>query len=118
MAESVYTITDYLKGTSPILTGEGLKSILAKRNILPDTPTSELSQKELDLAEAEVYWWLLNQPVGGSSVKDVDGSWSHSEGGWQVSNENLRQWRTNYTDLRQKWGETVLTKSKIRIINL
>ncbi len=37
------------------------------------------------------------------------------EGGWTVSSENIKQWRQKYIDLREKWGEKVLTKSTIRV---
>lgn len=62
-----------------------------------------------------MYYKLCDQPVGGATNKEVDGSWSHTEGGWTVSSENIKQWRQKYIDLREKWGEKVLTKSTIRV---
>ena len=75
------TISDYLKGISDLLSENALKVVLMKRHIAPDTPVWDLSERELDLAEAEVYYQLSNLPVGGATSKDVDGSWSHTEGG-------------------------------------
>jgi DNA-binding transcriptional ArsR family regulator len=111
----VYTVKDYLQGVSALLSEDALRMILAKRHLSPDTPIEDLAEKELDLAEAEVYYQLSNLPVGGATQKDVDGSWSHTEGGWTVSGENIKQWRQKYIDLREKWGEKVLTKSTIRV---
>lgn len=114
-SEDNYTISDYLQGLSELLTDKALQVVLAKRHLKADTPISELSEKELDLAEAEVYYQLCNLPVGGSTTKDVDGSWSHTEGGWTVSGANIAEWWKKYTFLREKWGEKLLNKSTIRV---
>lgn len=111
----VYTVKDYLQGISALLSEDALRMILAKRHLLPDTLIEDLTEKELDLAEAEVYYQLSNLPVGGATSKDVDGSWSHTEGGWTVSGANITEWWKKYTFLREKWGEKVLTKSTIRV---
>ena len=111
----VYTVKDYLQGVSALLSEDALRMILAKRHLSPDTPIEDLTEKELDLAEAEVYYQLSNLPVGGATQKDVDGSCSHTEGGWTVSGANIAEWWRKYTFLREKWGEKVLTKSTIRV---
>lgn len=113
--ESPYTIKDFLQGVSSLLSENALRTILIKRNISPDTPIDELSEKERDLAEAEAYYQLSNLPVGGATIKDVDGSWSHSEGGWTVSGANLSEWWRKYVSLREKWGEKVLKQSTIKV---
>ena len=113
--EEPYTISDYLQGISELLTDKALRVVLAKRHLKADTSIAELSEKELDLAEAEVYYQLCNLPVGGSTTKDVDGSWSHTEGGWTVSGANIAEWWKKYVTLREKWGETVLRRSTIRV---
>ena len=109
------TISDYLKGISDLLAENALKVVLMKRHIAPDTPVWDLSERELDLAEAEVYYQLSNLPVGGATSKDVDGSWSHTEGGWTISGANIAEWWRKYTYLREKWGERVLNKSTIKV---
>lgn len=113
-----YTIKEYLQDISPLLTEGVLRVILAKRSLSPETPVEDLEEKELDLAEAEVYYNLSNLPVGGATEKQVDGSWSSTSGGWTVSGANISEWYRKYAALREKWGEEVITKRKIRIINL
>ena len=116
--EEVYTISQYLSDLSPLLTEGDIRTVLRKRGISSDTPLDELTERERDLAEAEAYYKLCDQPVGGSTVKDVDGSWSHTEGGWTVSKANIDMWYKKYKTLRELWGEPVISRSKIRIINL
>ncbi len=120
MSDTPYkdTIREYLSDISPLLTDGDIRTILRDRGLSPDTPVDDLTDKERDLAKAEAYYKLCDQPVGGSTTKEVDGSWSRTEGGWKVSSENIRLWRQKYVELRQKWGEEVMTKSRIRIVNL
>lgn len=114
----IYTVKEYLQDISPLLTEGVLRVILAKRRLSPETSLENLDERELDLAEAEVYFHLSNLPVGGATTKEVDGSWSHTDGGWTVSGANIAEWYRKYAALREKWGEEVITKRKIRIINL
>lgn len=115
---SAGTISEHLAHISPLLTEGDIRVVLIKRRLAPNTPVEDMTEREIDLAEAEVYYKLCDLPVGGQTVKDVDGSWSHTEGGWTVSGENIRQWRQKYIDLREKWGEKVITRRRISIINL
>ena len=114
----VYTVKEYLQDISPLLTEGVLRVILAKRHLPPDTPLEDMEERELDLAEAEVYFHISNLPVGGATNKEVDGSWSSTTGGWTVSGANIAEWYRKYAALREKWGEEVMTKRRIRIINL
>lgn len=113
-----YTVKEYLQDISPLLTEGVLRVILAKRHLSPDTPLEDMEERELDLAEAEVYYHLSNLPVGGATNKEVDGSWRSTTGGWTVSGANIAEWYRKYAALREKWGEEVMTKRRIRIINL
>lgn len=113
-----YTVKEYLQDISPLLTEGVLRVILVKRHLSPDTPLEDMEERELDLAEAEVYYHLSNLPVGGATNKEVDGSWSSTTGGWTVSGANIAEWYRKYAALREKWGEEVMTKRRIRIINL
>lgn len=114
----VDTIGQHLSEISPLLTEGDIRVVLRRRKLAYDTPFDDLTEREVDLAEAEAYYKLCDQPVGGSTAKDVDGSWSHTEGGWKVSGANIAEWYRKYAALREKWGEEVMTKRRIRIINL
>ena len=109
------TIAEYLSDISPLLTEGDIRNVLRKRGLSADTALADLTQRGIDLAEAEAYYKLCDQPVGGSTVKDVDGSWSHTEGGWTVSKANIDMWYKKYVSLREKWGLSILSKSTIRV---
>lgn len=113
----VDTIGQHLSEISPLLTEGDIRVVLRRRKLAYGTPYDDLSEKEVDLAEAEAYYKLCDQPVGGATHKEVDGSWSSTQGGRTVSGENLRRWYAKYVELRGKWGESVLRKSTIRVHN-
>ena len=112
---SADSIGQHLSDISPLLTEGDIRVVLRRRGLDFSTPVADLSERDIDLAEAEAYWKLCDQPVGGGTVKDTDGSWSHSEGGWTVSGANLAMWKAKYRELREKWGEKVLTRSSISV---
>lgn len=111
----VDTISQHLSDISPLLTEGDIRVVLRKRKLSPNTPFEDLTEREVDLAEAEAYYKLCDKPVGGATNKEVDGTWSHTEGGWTVSGANLAEWYKKYKELREKWGEKVLTRSTIRV---
>lgn len=111
------TISTFLEGISPLITEEALGYVCAKRRISPNTPFSELSERDIDLAEGTMYYWLSNLPVGGSTEKVSDGGWSHSDGGWTVSKANIDEWMRKYRKLFEKWDEEPLDTRTIKLIN-
>ena len=112
------TISEFLKGISPLVTNEALAYVCAKRRLDADTEYIDLEEREADLAEGTMYYWLSNLPVGGATEKVSDGGWSHSNGGWTVSKANIDEWMRKYRLLFKKWEEEMLDRSTIRIINL
>lgn len=117
MIGEALTVREFLRNVCELVTDAGVEYVCAKRKIEPEYLYSELSEKDADLAEGTMYYWLASLPVGGSTEKVADGGWSHSEGGWTVSKANIEEWKSRYRDLFEKWDEPLLGSSKIRIIN-
>lgn len=115
-SESIYTAKEWLTAKMQVLDEDGVLAVLAERGIAPGIPFDDLSQKEKDLLMAS---GLLSQILlcgGGSTVKDVDGSWSHTEGGWQITKADKEAWINLYTLLCRKWGEAnMLPQQGIRV---
>ncbi len=118
MTES-FTISAFLKGISPLVTEEALQYVCAKRRLSPDTYYYTMEERDADLAEGTMYYWLSNLPVGGATEKVADGGWSHSEGGWTVSKANIDEWNRKYRSLFDKWNEDPIGGNVgIRLVNL
>lgn len=110
------TLGDFLRGISPLVTDDAVNYVCTKRHLPASVDFIELSERDADLAEGTLYYWLSNLPVGGSTEKVSDGGWSHSEGGWTVSKANIEEWLRKYRSLFAKWDEKPMS-STIRIIN-
>lgn len=105
---SAYTAKEWISSKMKVLDEDGVLAVLAERGIPEDMPFSELSQRERDLLMAE---GLLSQILlcgTGITVKDTDGNWSHSEGGWQITKADKAAWENLYVRLRRKWGEDAM----------
>ncbi len=111
-------IEDFLRGaTAYEIADNALKRILIKRGIGAGSRVSDLPEKALDLATADIYMWCASTPSVKDSTEDSDGNWKHKEGGWQTSAYDKRQLREMAKELYEKWSETNNISSKIRIIN-
>lgn len=116
--DGILTIEDYLRTVSPLIGDEALRYVLVRRKIDSGTAVTNLSERDLDLAEGLCYAWLTNLPTITGTVKDADGDWSHSEGGWQISKDTIAEWKRKCKQLFDKWNEEAPVQSGIRLINL
>ncbi len=111
-----YTAKEWLSAKMQVLDEDGVIAVLAERGISSTTSFEELSEKDKDLLMAGGLLAQILLCGGGSTVKDVDGSWSHSEGGWQITKADKQAWIDLYTLLCRKWGETnLLPQRGIRV---
>lgn len=117
MAEVMKTVSQFLRNISELVTDSGVEYVCAKRKIGLSVLYNDLSERDADLLEGTMYYWLSSLPVGGGTEKVSDGGWSHSEGGWTVSKANIDEWKSRYRALFDKWDEPLIGNSKIRIIN-
>lgn len=112
------TIEDFLSGaTAYEIADNALKRVLVKRKIAFGTMVSELTERQLDLATADIYIWCASTPSSKNDTEDSDGGWKHKEGGWQTSAYDKRQLREMAKELYEKWDEEVVKGTKIRIVN-
>lgn len=116
---SSYSAKDWLSAKMQVLKEDGILAVLAERGIAHDTPFDSLTEKEKDLLLANGLLAQILLCGGGQTVKDTDGSWSHSEGGWQITKADKAAWVNLYNLLCRKWDEeNLLPRKGIRIINL
>ena len=105
------TIEDFLSGaTAYEIADNALKRVLVKRKIAFGTMVSELTERQLDLATADIYMWCASTPSSKNDTED-------SDGGWQTSAYDKRQLREMAKELYEKWDEEVVKGTKIRIVN-
>ena len=93
------TIEDFLSGaTAYEIADNALKRVLVKRKIAFGTMVSELTERQLDLATADIYMWCASTPsskndtetvTGDGSIRKVVGRPVHTTSG------NSVKWRKN-----------------------
>lgn len=109
------TAQRWLKAKMPLLSEDGIKSILAEWGIEPSLSPSDLSEREKDLILAQGYFEMVMLCSSVPSVKDADGNWSHEKGALNVSPDDKQRWKNLYAKLRRKWGMEVLLPASIRL---
>ncbi len=93
------TIEDFLSGaTAYEIADNALKRVIVKRKIAFGTMVSELTERQLDLATADIYMWCASTPSSKNDTEDSDGGWKHKEGGGRpvhTTSGNSVKWRKN-----------------------
>lgn len=118
---SEYTAKDWMRGILGIeVPEEIIDRILAERDFQPDAYFQQLEDKEKDLIKADLYFWASTSASKTGVTKDSDATWSHSEGGAELSDATRKQYLKMANVLYQKWGEesiSISSGSRIRINN-
>ena len=119
------TIEQYLHGKVGYdVPDDAIATILADRDIEPGANIDRLSTdsdeclKLRELCTADLYMYCASTPSTISSKKEQDGGWTLESGGTQHSAYDSRQLREAAQVIYDKYGENVVVKSNIRIIDL
>lgn len=67
---------------------EGVDYVLGERKINAEKPYEELEKKDKELLKADLYVWICMGPSKVNSTSDSDNGWSHSEGGYTLSDDD------------------------------
>lgn len=118
MADTTLTIETYLQGKVAFeIDDTALTAILFDRDINASTLVSEITKKELELCQADLFMWYLTMPSKSASVKDADGNWSHETGSSEMSVADRKALRDWANDVYARYGETVSVKQRINFFS-
>lgn len=102
----IYTIADYLFGcVSFAVPEEVVIAKCADRNIDTTEAYANVDQRERDLLQADLYVWICMGPTKVNSTSDSDNGWSHSEGGYQLTDEDKDRMLAYAKTIYDKYGE-------------
>nr|DAH30081.1 MAG TPA: hypothetical protein [Caudoviricetes sp.] len=114
----LHTIENYLRGCVGFsVTEYMLENVLLRRGIDPGASVDFLSQRDLDLAEAELLRIAITIPSVRGSVEDADGKWKHKEGQTELHVSDKKEMMRRANDLRVKWGEEKFGQRVINIVS-
>ena len=117
-AGKVYTMADWLADCVEIPVSAGLvRSILAEREVSEDSSFYDTNKAVRELCKADLLWALgTTTPNRMGAVSDSDNGWSHSDGGYTLTEGDKKRLLAEANAIYGKYDEpTKGTKTKITI---
>ena len=117
-AGKVYTMADWLADCVEMPISAGLvRSILAEREVSEDMAFDDANQEVRELCKADLYSRIaLTSPNRMGAVSDSDNGWSHSDGGYTLTEGDKKRLLAEANAIYGKYDEpTKGTKTKITI---
>lgn len=69
---------------------QAMLGILAERGLYPEEPYEDCDKDMRRLAYADTLKWFILGPSKVNNTSDSDNGWSHSEGGYDISKDDLK----------------------------
>ena len=103
---NIYTVGEYLSDCVNFAVPDGaVTAICAERGMEPTTRYGSVDQRERDLLKADLYVWICMGPTKVNSTSDSDNGWSHSEGGYHLTDEDKDRMLSYAKAIYDKYGE-------------
>ena len=112
------SIEDYLKGMVGFdVPASTINSIRINRKITKGSDVAELSDKDKDLAYADLLMWASTNPSSYTGSKQSDGGWTQTEASKTLNASDKKSFRSMAMDIYKRYGDRRYTP-KVRIRNL
>ena len=112
------SIEDYLKGMVGFdVPASTINSIRINRKITKGSDVVELSDKDKDLAYADLLMWASTNPSSYTGSKQSDGGWTQTEASKTLNASDKKSFRSMAMDIYKRYGDRRYTP-KVRIRNL
>lgn len=118
------TIEQYLQGLVSMLSvpEDSIKSVLIQCGLTTGIKVCCLDEKSLDLVTARfLVWCATMMPYSKNNSDDSDGGWKHTEGGYQMINDQQRWMLARAKGLYRKWSVPLpadFPSTGVKVINL
>ena len=110
--------SEYLKSVFDYkFSDERVSAVLARRGLDGDVELSSVSEKDIDLATADLYV-LLTNIVSGGGKKVQKGNRSVSDRSYSINGYDRRNFLEIANRLYAKWGEKTSVVSSARFVHL
>ena len=105
--EKTYTIADWLCGRVGLaVPDENIASLCFSRSVEPDSACSEIDERGRDLLEADLLVHIATTWANKmNNTSDSDNGWSHSEGGYTLTDDDKERMLARARSLYEKWDE-------------
>lgn len=108
-----YTVSDYLSGKVKFgVNDEALRPILLDRGLDLDIPYGDADKSTLRLAYADMLKWFVLGASKVNNTSDSDNGWSHSGGGYELSDTDRRELKEEANAIYQELEPSSVFKSQ------
>lgn len=90
-----------------------LTSILKYRKIDFNTDVDDLSQKQIDLAYADMLMWASTNPSSYTGSKESDGGWSRTEASKTISVTDKKRYAKSANEIYIKYNDSKKSRTSI-----
>lgn len=112
----VYTAKGYLLSCVSFPVPEDAADyVLANREVDPSDNISDLDTKTKELLKADLYVWFCMGPSKVGTVSDRDNSWSHSDGGYTLSESDKERMLDYANAIYDKYEEESLIDDDVTV---
>jgi hypothetical protein len=109
----IYTVADYLSGKVKFgVNDETLRPILLDRGLDLDIPYGDADKSTLRLAYADTLKWFVLGASKVNNTSDSDNGWSHSGGGYELSDTDRRELKEEANAIYQELEPSSVFKSQ------
>lgn len=109
----IYTVADYLSGKVKFgVNDEALRPILLDRGLDLDIPYGDADKSALRLAYADMLKWFVLGASKVNNTSDSDNGWSHSGGGYELSDTDRRELKEEANAIYQELEPSSVFKSQ------
>ena len=114
-----YTVEDYIlakvKFEVPV---DALYPIFIDREIDAKSPVMDCDKDKVRLAYADLLKWMILGPSKFNNTSDTDNGWTHSSGGYQLSQDDIKELKSEANAIYKKLEpESVFGKKSTFRIN-
>lgn len=108
-----YTVADYLSGKVKFsVNDEALRPILLDRGLDLDIQYGDADKSTLRLAYADILKWFVLGASKVNNTSDSDNGWSHSGGGYELSDTDRRELKEEANAIYQELEPSSVFKSQ------
>ena len=101
--EKAYTVEDYIlakvKFEVPV---DALYPIFIDRGFEKSTPIIDCDMDKVRLAYADLLKWMILGPSKVNNTSDTDNGWTHSSGGYQLSQDDIKELKSEANAIYKK----------------
>lgn len=116
---NIYTVGDYLIDcvTFPV-TEAMVRTILVDRGVKDIMLYEEADKKLIELCKADLYKMIYLSPNRIGAVSDTDNGWTHSDGGYTLTDADKTRLLSAANAIYEKYGEeTIVRKTTFKVIS-